>query len=246
MNPQKFASLLPDIPRWVETRGLLLSGRGEVMATAHQTARDFVVRGFNNRLISVVGQPPPKSLLEAITKSGADAEVLAMPESDDHVAAILSTKPIRSRRNGWQRFPAILHQLAPPVEFRTREQAAVRFIQAQELHSLKKDFPDLVDELLDALNFTAVAAVFVDDQPVSFCFAGGETETLWDISIETLPAYQRRGYARQAVIFLSDFMQQRNKRPVWGAEESHVASLKLAAKLGFQPVDRVIVFRGSE
>jgi RimJ/RimL family protein N-acetyltransferase len=32
------------------------------------------------------------------------------------------------------------------------------------------------------------------------------------------------------------------KEPVWGALESNVPSMRLAAKLGFVPVDRVFVF----
>jgi RimJ/RimL family protein N-acetyltransferase len=39
-------------------------------------------------------------------------------------------------------------------------------------------------------------------------------------------------------------MWERGKRPVWGAEESNAASMALAAKLGFKPVERLIVFHG--
>ena len=33
------------------------------------------------------------------------------------------------------------------------------------------------------------------------------------------------------------------RRPVWGAEDGNVASLRLAAKLGFEPVDRLAVVK---
>jgi hypothetical protein len=32
-------------------------------------------------------------------------------------------------------------------------------------------------------------------------------------------------------------------RPVWGAEETNLPSLRLAARLGFVPVDELLVFR---
>jgi RimJ/RimL family protein N-acetyltransferase len=38
-------------------------------------------------------------------------------------------------------------------------------------------------------------------------------------------------------------MRKLGKAPVWGALESNEASMKLAEKLGFTPVDRLIVFQ---
>jgi hypothetical protein len=32
------------------------------------------------------------------------------------------------------------------------------------------------------------------------------------------------------------------RRPVWGALDSNLPSLRLAARLGFRPVDRLVVF----
>lgn len=235
MNLQKFAGILPDIPRWVETRSMLLAGRCEVLGAQGEASRGFVVRGLSNGLIGVVGHPSLRSLHHAVAKSEAEVEVLAMPENEEHVAEILKD---------WRRSPAILHQLTQPIEFRNRSAAAVRFIEAAELDSLKTDSPDLADELLDALEFTKVAAVIVDDRPVSFCYAGSETETLWDISIDTLPTHRQRGYAQYCASFLIDFMAKRGKQPVWGAEESNIASLGLAHKMRFRPVDRLLVFRG--
>ena len=37
-------------------------------------------------------------------------------------------------------------------------------------------------------------------------------------------------------------MSRHGKEPVWGALESNVASLRLAARLGFAPVDALVVF----
>jgi GNAT superfamily N-acetyltransferase len=236
MYLKQAANLLPDIPRWVETRSMLLNGRGEFLYAGHPPASDFVVRSINNWLISVVGHPTAKVLSDAIAKSRSEVEVLAVPENAEHVADILKS---------WQRSIAILHQLERPAPFQNRSDALVRFVDRNELDFVERDSPDLAEELFDALEFTDVAAVIVEDRPVSFCYAGGETETLWDISIDTLPACRRRGYAEQGVSFLIEQMMLRGKQPVWGAEESNVASLNLARKLGFRPVDRVMLFRQS-
>lgn len=40
-------------------------------------------------------------------------------------------------------------------------------------------------------------------------------------------------------------MEREGLRPVWGAEETNSASLGLAKKLGFEPVDEVAVFHPS-
>jgi GNAT superfamily N-acetyltransferase len=78
--------------------------------------------------------------------------------------------------------------------------------------------------------------------PVAFCYPVFETETLWDVSVDTLEAWRRRGLARACVEFLIDHMRRHGKEPVWGALVSNTASLALAASLGFGPVDRLAVF----
>ena len=87
-----------------------------------------------------------------------------------------------------------------------------------------------------------MAATIVAGEAVSFCYAGSVTEQLWDISIDTLAEHRRRGYAALCVAFMVNHMRKQGKEPVWGALETNDASLGLAAKLGFVPVDRVVVF----
>jgi predicted GNAT family acetyltransferase len=101
--------------------------------------------------------------------------------------------------------------------------------------------PALLQELQRAALIGKLAATFVEGKPVSFCDAATETETLWDIGIETLEPYRGRGYAALCVAYVIDQMGRRGKRPVWGAEESNSASMNLAAKLGFRAVDRLTV-----
>jgi predicted GNAT family acetyltransferase len=67
------------------------------------------------------------------------------------------------------------------------------------------------------------------------------TETLWDVGIDTLEGHRRRGHAAACFHALAAWMAGRGRQPVWSAYEDYPPSLTLAAKLGFQPVDRIAV-----
>lgn len=82
----------------------------------------------------------------------------------------------------------------------------------------------------------------VDEVLTSFCYCAAVTETLWDISIHTLEPYRRRGHAGLCVSYMIRRELDQQKQPVWGAEQSNVASMRLARKLGFEPVDQMVVF----
>jgi RimJ/RimL family protein N-acetyltransferase len=103
--------------------------------------------------------------------------------------------------------------------------------------------PVLREEVETALGFTHVAAAFVGDSPVSFCYPGYETETLWDLSIDTLEGHRGRGHARECCEYMIEHMSRHGKEPVWGAVESNVASRRLAASLGFEPVAEQTYFQ---
>ncbi|MEX2332807.1 MAG: GNAT family N-acetyltransferase, partial [Pseudohongiella sp.] len=68
-----------------------------------------------------------------------------------------------------------------------------------------------------------------------------ETESLWDISIDTVESYRRQGYATAAVVQLMGLMLRRGKVAVWGALQSNSASMKLAQYLGFSEIDEIWV-----
>lgn len=78
-----------------------------------------------------------------------------------------------------------------------------------------------------------VVAVFAGALPVAFAYVASETETLWDVSIDTLPSHRRRGYAAAAALHLMRVMRARGKTAVWGALDDNPASANLARRLGF-------------
>ena len=102
--------------------------------------------------------------------------------------------------------------------------------------------PGLRHEMTHARLLGPVGAAFADGLPVSFCYPVWTTESLWDLSIDTLETHRRRSLAASAVAFMVDHMRREGREPVWGALASNTASLRLAAKLGFARVGEIVVF----
>jgi len=237
---RKLAGALPDEPRWLEVRGILRSDRAEI------TGGDSVESGFVARLlhgaiaaVAVVGRPPAEAIVRSTEGVTAMTPVLAQTDNAGHVDRALAqcTGP------AWAGAHAILHRLqgleTTPAQTRPSD-LDVRLLQPGDpLDHLE---PGLRHEMSHARNITSVAAVFVDGTPASFCYACWTTETLWDISVDTLEAYRGRALGQLAVRFMIERMRREGREPVWGALESNTSSLRLARKLGFAPVDAIAWF----
>jgi len=220
---------IPDLPRWVELRSLLLEGS----AVVHGQLGACVVRGtgWGDGLLFAVGEPPLDVIQEAARLS-PDAELLAVPESQPHVASLLGRPGLRAQilRLGEDRLPADLR--------------GIRLLSPSDRHLLEQvPEPPLRDELRLVPHHVPIAAAFVDGQPVSFCYPGSVTETLWDISIDTLEPFRRRGLASLAVAAMTAHQRRLGREPVWGAADDNPPSLALAQKLGFEVVDEIFIFQ---
>ena len=224
-----FITALPDIPRWVEVRGMLLSGRGHGYGVELTPTPTGIVLQPDVKLAAVVGQPDLE-LIREIAQSAT--EILAVPENVDCVTRALPN---------WTAEPATLHMLRDLSPLPESASESVRLLDPNEIYSI----PDLTlreDLEIASCAGTPITTALLADQPVAFCYAGAVTETLWDVAIDTLPAYRRRGYATQCFHYLAHLMAQDGKQPVWGAAESNQASARLAAKLGFVAIDSLFVY----
>lgn len=76
----------------------------------------------------------------------------------------------------------------------------------------------------------------------SFCYPAWQTETLWDVSIETLEPYRRLGLGARAARTLIRHMRLTGRAPAWGALETNSGSRARAARLGFLEAGGVAVF----
>ncbi len=225
---------MPDAPCWVETRSMLLGGWGRIYGEESWSEDfNFVVGCVELKFASVVGFPAREVLRRAI----GDLETV-----DGLIAQIENTEYVRAALPDWKTETALLHLLLDASHSPPAPDRDVRFITVKELNRLTLLPAKLRKEHVKAARLFPVAAVYVNDFPVSFCYAV-ETESLWDISIETLEEHRNQGHAQACVAFMIEHMRGRGKRPVWGAVASNAASLKLAAKLGFEIAESVNVFQ---
>jgi GNAT superfamily N-acetyltransferase len=256
---KELAAALPDIPRWLKVRSMLLTGTGEVFGVMDDPP-SFAAFSPHLRIAVVVGRPAADAIIAAVGRRGAQAAVLADDDNLDHVLGALdgwtvSPSALHLQRDS-SRLPSLVpdgpgagsarpfaepHPLPVPAD-QPGEDVRVRMVSGADIAGFDLP-PELNDELMRATLVGKLGATFVDGAPVSFCDAMAETESLWDVGIETLEPHRRRGYAGLAVAFMADQMGRRGKRPVWAAEESNTASVRLASKLGFARVDRRYVLR---
>ena len=229
----KLAHSLPDIPRFVETRSMLLNLRGAIYGFNESNLNNFVVCNRQTGLIVVIGKPPIASLREAIDQREKAGVVLAFEDNVFFVAEVLSD---------WYSEKAILHLPDGELNLPEAPPEIVRKVSPDEIEVIENIPKDLKEELHIETGFTMIAGTIVDGKPVAFCYAGAITETLWDVSIDTLDGYRHRGYAALCVAYMVHHYHNQGKQPVWGALESNQASLNLAKKLGFKAVDSLFVF----
>lgn len=230
----RLARTLPDIPRWVETRSMLLSGWCEVFGLEEDGETCFVVRDIEYQPISVVGHPARTATSEAVARRWDEDVVIAPPEIVSHVRAALP---------GWTSTQATLHLLGDESRLLCVPPGACRLLERLEIDSVEGLTRELRSELDIAARRSPIAVSLSGNRPVSFCYAAVRTENLWDISIDTLGGLRNQGHAARCVSYMVEHMRHLGKQPVWGAEETNRVSLRLAEKLGFVPVDEVTLLR---
>ena len=209
---------------------MLLQGHARLVGDVAASPPAFVALHRDGDQAVVVGRAPRAGILEAAHTAG---EILVAPDDEAWVHTVLPT---------WRVESATLYRAVPASALYAVSRTAVRFLSADEISGL--DVPDsLRDELSRAHADGAPIATACDgSHPAAFCYAGSITETLWDVSIDTLEPYRRRGHAVRAVAFLAQHYAAFGKEPVWGALASNRASMALAERLGFTPVDELAIF----
>jgi GNAT superfamily N-acetyltransferase len=228
MVPEDLLACVPDVPNLVEARGMLLSGDGVVLWTDGESA---ILHSPADLLACAVGRVPVAELAAALSRLPPGTEVV-IQEEHARAASLLA---------GWTAEPAIVHLQPEGVVVPAAPGCDVRLMNADDALDLSHVPADVCSDLEDAFLFGPLAVTFVEDMPVAFCYAGWVTETLWDVSIDTLERWRNRGCARAAAAALVETMRAGGRRAVWGALASNTPSLRLAARLGFTPVSRIFV-----
>lgn len=225
-------ALLPDEPLWLETRGLLRSETSRLLSDVILEPLAFVIADEEGDWGAVVGMPPAEAIADA---GELITELLAFPENRRWVEQALG--------DGWSAEEAILHTRDGPPNAVAHSSARLRFLEPGEVAQFSHLAEELAGELTDAeRSGTPIGTAAVDGTPVAFCYAGTLSETLWDVSVDTLEQYRRRGLAGAVFEFMAAHWAKSGRRPAWDALASNAESLGLAAKLGFVPVARHWIF----
>ncbi len=233
----ELAAALPDLPRWVAPRGLLLDRRCDVLLGPEgKRGAGYLVLEHDGPEAFAVNRPVA-SLVRQLTDLRAPAASILVP--------IESAEPWRALLPGWREQPAVVHVHPAPGTL-PKPTHPTRFLTLEDVErfdSLPEELPhELVAVLRRALARGPVAAAFDGERPVSFCHAAYRTETWFDLSIDTLESHRRAGYATSAAAHLIHHLLAQGKKPVWGALDADTASIAMAKKYGFRAVDRMMVF----
>lgn len=251
MQLADLAARLPDVPRWVEVRDLLLSGECRLVGAVAVEPLSFVLAETPGGLACVVGRP---SAVDVRSAAAQARDVLAFDDNREHVRAclpdyeceraLLFIRPEVGRGSSNGPSANVPHSGAG----RSLATGGARLLEAEEVEALAHATGPavvpaaLLEELQQAARTgSPVGAAFCDGAPVSFCYASSVTESLWDISIDTIEPFRGRGLAEAVVPVLMDYWAARGRWPVWGALESNGASRRVAQKLGFREVDALYV-----
>jgi hypothetical protein len=209
---------LPDLPRWVEAHGIASDPAGwrarvgDGVALGHDAARLVVITGEAD-----------VAAVEALATARRDYVLLVPIERAELAAAT---------RRPYER--AILHTL-PDVD------ALPDAAGAEALAELPVLPEPLASELAWAHARGPVWAAWVDGAPASFAYAPWRSAAWFDVSVDTLPRARQLGLGAIVAAAMIRDERARGREPVWGANESNVASLRLAARLGFAAVDELWV-----
>ena len=208
---------LPDVPRWVEAHGIAADPGGW-----RESLGGGIVLGHDAaRLIVVAGDVEA----EGVARLAARPHVILVERED--LALALRAAGRRLER-------AILHTLPDPDALPDYEGATPLGDGAAVPEAL-------AEELAWARTRGTVWSAWVDGEPVSFAYAPWRSRGLFDVSVDTLPGARQLGLATVVAAAMIRDERAQGREPVWGADEGNQASLRLAKRLGFEPVDEIWV-----
>jgi hypothetical protein len=204
---------VPDTPRWVEAHGIAADP-----AHWRRPIGSGLAVGHDEARLAVVLGDADAALVGSLPETHT---LLFAIERDDICQAL--GRPIER---------AILHTLADePPEY-----------EGAVLLPADAPLPDyLASELAWARGRGPVFTAYVDGVPSAFAYAPWRSERWFDISVDTVPGARQLGLATIVTSTLIHAERARGRQPVWGADEGNVASLRLAQRLGFAPVDELWV-----
>ncbi|MBL8228827.1 MAG: GNAT family N-acetyltransferase [Bryobacterales bacterium] len=206
---------------------MLLRGTAQIFG---DDLRSFAVYDPSAEVGTIIGVPAMEHIRRMENACTGETVLLTSAQTAEELGQALSS---------WRCEIAILHTLSDFSRLPSSDD--IRLLTPPDIHALEID-SDLKAEFADAAAFSPLSVAYAGSEPASFCYASWQTESLWDVSIDTLPEYQRQGHASRNAAWMIRFQRDAGRMPVWGAVESNIASINCARKLGFVEADRICVF----
>lgn len=209
---------LPDVPRWVEAHGIAADSTHwrEPMGAGFALGHDDM------KLIVIAGDADATAVGRAAQAHASHTLLFAIERED---IATTIDRPVER---------AILHTLPDP--------SALPDLEGAVLLPNDADVPPaFAEELAWARGHGPIWTAVVNGVASSFAYAPWRSAKYFDVSIDTMPGARQLGLATIVAAAMIRDERSRGREPVWGADEGNVASLRLAKRLGFQPVDELWV-----
>jgi GNAT superfamily N-acetyltransferase len=221
---------LPDVPRFLETRAMLLSNMD---CEIRGPAGNFVVWQAEAGLMAIIGRPDPFLIRDALATCKHIVTLLAAP---DQVRVAAAAAP-QWEMSGAQRLVHVETRIQRPGLVR------VRMLSPRDADAIPNLPGNIRTNVASAIRDGAASAAWIAGQPVCVCYTGWQTESLCDLAVFTQPHHRGKGYATAAAAYLISHIRSTGRLACWLSDESNTPSLNVARKLGFRLSGRVIVLR---
>jgi hypothetical protein len=206
--------------------------RGNAVAFAGDNASDWILCDPVNHLIYLSGCPRAGLLRQALDLFPDALSVIAGCEHAGALADVL---------RGWTSDRIRVHTLSRQRLSRPAA-VSVSWLRPSEIATIGAGDRLLRETLMEASREVPVAAARVNGRPVSFCFASSQTETLWNVSVETPEPFRQKHFGAACAAWSIAHYLACGKRPVWGAAESNPASRHMAESIGLVECGQFTLF----
>lgn len=134
----------------------------------------------------------------------------------------------------------IYHTLTEPVRLRPEDDTRLLTRDDRELIGAAAGglIGDGVERLLATLDWGHVAGAIRDDKLVALAHTFAASDRHADIGVVTHPNWRGQGLATAVAGLVAQAIQRDGRIPVWSCGGTNLASLRIAARLGFTEVSR--------
>ena len=162
------------------------------------------------------------------------------PNVSTDLAGPLSTLMKRTAKVEVRHYGDVYHTLTERVvEFATPEVRLLDLGDSDLLCSFESDPSRLGFKTFeDLLKNGFAAGAVIDRKLVALAHTNAVTGNYGDIGVVTDDAWRGKGFASASACIVASRIRELGRTPVWSAGEDNVASLRVAAKLGFVEVSR--------